>query len=416
LWAVFPGRYHYNLITIQGNHARTGFWRVVAVALDNDKEKTRSTNFVVNIIKKILMMIAGFALIGVFGFLINFTIPVFIALSFILAPLVLFVEKPLLERLKNCLRSVLIVPFLVAGILAPLRAIFVALHIFFEMPVDVIVEDFYPALLPWLNTGLGAVGTVFGIVGGFIAVFLPLRQLRQVVNLPTSKARSAALGLAEFEGVARRVEGEKRTAENDGPDSGRWVGMPEDRILFWGTKWVREEGEEGHTISSIQEWSRFWLEDDTGRILVDPQGVEFEDALGTIFFESVRKILLTKKRNSYSDNIGHNGVTRLLIPGDPVYLIGSVEINEDAPPEASDSERLIIRPSSELKQTAIWRRWLLGDAEKSPGTDVSDIFFLADGNENEAYEALKKGIKSVAVLATVWAASSLWLFLYSAPW
>ena len=81
------------------------------------------------------------------------------------------------------------------------------------------------------------------------------------------------------------------------------------------------------------------------------------------------------------------------MPGDPVYLIGSVEVNEQAPPDATGSDRLVVRPSPRLYQTNFLRRLIMGSDKWLPGKDIRDIFLLADIDEFGASTILRKGIK-----------------------
>lgn len=366
-------------------------------------------------LKKILSGIVGIIVIFLFALLINFALPVLIAIPFLLFLIALFLpisdkalRKNIIEHLLNCLRVIILGPLIIAGVCAPVRAVFVAIH----MSTNPVIDDFCPWVLPWYDVGIGAVGTIFGIFGGFIFVFQTLRQSRLIENLPTSKARSAALGLAEFEGIARSVENRnlfKEEVKNEESFMETWDGAPKDRIVLLGKWWV--SGNEGMSPASQKASSRFYLEDDSGRILVDPTGVDIGGPGGG----EVRSIILTKRHNSVSHQ-NHIGNVWTLMPGDPVYLIGSVEVNEEALPDATGSDRLVVRPSSRLSQTNFLRRLILGSAKWLPGKDVQDIFLLTDTNEIGASSMLSKSIRFWVILAILFTASSFWLLLHSAPW
>ena len=366
-------------------------------------------------LKKILSVVVGVILIFLFGLVINFSLPVLIALPWMLSLIAVFfpivdkaVRKNITEHLLNCLRGVILGPLIVAGMCAPVRAVFVAIHI----STNPIIDDFCPWVLPWYDVGIGALGTIFGILGGFVFVFQTLRQSRLIENLPTSKARSAALGLAEFQGVARPVEDRslfKEKIENEASFMETWDGAPKDRIVLLGKWWVRDN--EGVSPASQKASSRFYLEDDSGRILVDPTGVDIGGPGGG----EVQSIILSKHHTRVFHQ-DHTGSVWTLMPGDPVYLIGSVEVNEEAPPDATGSDRLIVRPSSRVSQTHFLRRLILGSAKWLSAKDVQDIFLLTDTHEIEASSILKKSVRSWIILAIFFTASSFWLFLYSAPW
>lgn len=73
--------------------------------------------------------------------------------------------------------------------------------------------------------------------------------------------------------------------------------------------------------------------------------------------------------------------TRSLLPGDPVYIIGSIQENTEADRDASELERLILKPSSSLKSPNLFKRIMLGEDKKTRGTDIYDVFFLSDLTE-----------------------------------
>jgi hypothetical protein len=119
--------------------------------------------------------------------------------------------------------------------------------------------------------GVGvALLAIAALVCGVLA-FRYLYRARLIEDTPTSTARSAHQGYVELEGIARRIEHSPVTA----PLSG----LP--------CCWYRYKVEEletarsdGHTRTRWQVVARgeskdtFWLEDDTGRVAVDPEGAE----------------------------------------------------------------------------------------------------------------------------------------------
>jgi len=60
-----------------------------------------------------------------------------------------------------------------------------------------------------MEAWMGLIGVFFTIPAGFAAWRKGLRMKTQIENIPTSKAHSAALGLAEFKGVVRAIPDEK---------------------------------------------------------------------------------------------------------------------------------------------------------------------------------------------------------------
>lgn len=90
------------------------------------------------------------------------------------------------------------------------------------------------------------------------------------------------------------------------------------------------------------------------------------------------------------------------MPGDPVYLIGNVEMNPDARPDATDAGRLVVRPSSDWVKAGPLQRLFTNVALKTPGGDIRHVFFLADSDEVTA------AVMMSAAAAFVWQAVAFW--------
>jgi hypothetical protein len=119
-----------------------------------------------------------------------------------------------------------------------------------------------PTSLPfWLMTGAAA--GIYLFCHGF---FL-LQRKRLIMNTPVSKVRSAAMGLVEISGLA------------NGPYAltAPITGAPcyYCRTVVW--RWERE-GKNSKWVKAADENLHvpFYLEDNTGRVLVDPQGAEMD--------------------------------------------------------------------------------------------------------------------------------------------
>jgi hypothetical protein len=182
-------------------------------------------------------------------------------------------------------------------------------------------------------------------------------------------------------------------------------GIPRERVLQAEERWT------GNAIGHRKMWRTFYLEDGTGRVLVDPRGIEFWDGQGSPYFKPLRKIHL-------ADRVDRRFVnplpeeTRWLEDGDPVYVIGSVEMNPGAPSGAVDAERLIIRPSSELRQPGLLERLVLpGFIAKKlvPGRRYHHLFYLSDRSEQDLATVTKKAELRVLLWAMVWMGLSLTL-------
>ncbi len=118
-------------------------------------------------------------------------------------------------------------------------------------------------------------GLLFGGAFFFGASFLFLSLKRKIENLPTGKVRSAPMGVVELKGRARCKYYVKA------PFSG--VECVYYKYIVLETKRVGRR-----TITRVREWGEsgrvpFYLEDDTGRILVNPDGAVFEGGRIQIF-------------------------------------------------------------------------------------------------------------------------------------
>jgi len=117
--------------------------------------------------------------------------------------------------------------------------------------------------------------------------FCLLQRKRLIMNTPSSKVRSAAMGLVEISGLATGPY--TLTAPITGKECYYY------RTMVWQWKhqgksssWVKEADESVHVP--------FFLEDNTGRVLVNPQGAEmdihrdFQDEFGSSVFSSSLEI------------------------------------------------------------------------------------------------------------------------------
>jgi hypothetical protein len=132
-------------------------------------------------------------------------------------------------------------------------------------------------------------GVALAFVGAFAGVYLFYRgfrlfqRKRLILNTPASKIRSAAMGLVEINGLA------------DGPYTmlAPITGVPCYYFHTMAWQW-QQEGRNSKWVKVADESLHvpFFLDDNTGRVLVDPQGAEmdihhdFHDEFGTGLFSS----------------------------------------------------------------------------------------------------------------------------------
>lgn len=223
-------------------------------------------------------------------------------------------------------------------------------------------------------------------------------QTIAVRNLPTSNVASAAIGLSEFSGVVRRIE------NREGPID------PERGILGFYWKLLGTQiGPRGETMLGTydRDMKPFYLDDGTGKILVDPVHSDVElrrpfiSAFTTFFGRRSFEILLRKRTQKPS----WHERRYVLQEGDQVYVIGYVEANPAAPPDAAGPDRLAVRPRPEARAgyEALLQFLVPG---RTPARTPQDIFIIADTSEAEAKRLLKKNFLASAATAVLLAVLS----------
>jgi hypothetical protein len=171
---------------------------------------------------------------------------------------------------------------------------------------------------------IGAVSLAFG----FIALYFSLRAFRirrKIEDTPTSKVRSIAMGLVEVMGKVIAIETirspflrkpcvyydyrmeERRESRSFDSANKRWVTE---------TRWVQVRAE--------TESRRFFIEDETGRVLVEPKGIEVPDVT-----------CRTQGRFRHTE--------RLILPDSTIYLLGTAAENTEKGPSENSLENILIR-------------------------------------------------------------------------
>lgn len=248
------------------------------------------------------------------------------------------------------------------GLLAP------ALAIWLTVKPRLIASAEFPTVFPLSYLGLrwelgwavltAFAATLFAVRLLLVEAVWRYRQLRRVRMLATSKVRSVALGAAELRGRAVAAE-------------------------------------PGHPPASpIPLEKPFYLEDETGRIKIDPRGA----ALRAGWFAHLgnRTAELVLEPNANSD-------LRILMPGDPLFVIGDVQ---------SDGDELVIKPTEAphplralfLQPKAagdlLWYR-----------RDSRDVFLITNTSERGALRLATRGIIGAALAVAVYLATGAYLFV-----
>lgn len=100
-----------------------------------------------------------------------------------------------------------------------------------------------------------------------------LNKVRLIEDTPTSKARSAHQGYVELEGSARAMDGAPTIAPLTGLPCCWYRFLVEEQIT---THHQGKAQTRWQTVDRGESTDTFWLEDDSGRVAVDPEGAEIE--------------------------------------------------------------------------------------------------------------------------------------------
>ena len=174
-----------------------------------------------------------------------------------------------------------------------------------------------------------AVGAIAGVFL-FLRGFSMLRCKRLIMNTPSSKIRSASMGLVEISGTAK------------GPQTVRAGITGEACYYYRAMAWqLKDSGRnrEWKKVADESLYVPFFIEDATGDALVDPQGAELDihcnlkDELGSSFFgsgmmpENASRFLL-RYGLSMSEKIRLEEYC--IKPGDPLFVLGTLGQNTAA--------------------------------------------------------------------------------------
>lgn len=182
--------------------------------------------------------------------------------------------------------------------------------------------------------GLGA--------GLFIFGFMGLRKKRLIEDTPTSKIRSVAMGLAEITGIARLKYSLK--SPFSGADCVYYRFLVEKEAL--GSKGRRGWKKVNEGMSAVY----FYVEDETGKLLVDPLGAE--GILARDYYTTDSRDGLFGLRMRYSE--------WYILPGDYVYVLGSVRKFKDA---GLDRKERLAERLRQIKQDAVKMKALDTDGD-----------------------------------------------------
>jgi hypothetical protein len=180
-----------------------------------------------------------------------------------------------------------------------------------------------------------AIGAVVGVVL-FVRGFQMLRVKRLILNTPTSRVRSASMGLVEITGLAK------------GPSTIPAGVTGEACYYYRAVIWqLRQSGknQEWKQVACESLYVPFFVEDATGQLLIDPQGADFDiernfkEEFDRSFFSGDRNVLPENVANFLARNgISFNENTRVeeycIKPDNPLFVFGT--LCTDTNPETWD--------------------------------------------------------------------------------
>jgi hypothetical protein len=192
-----------------------------------------------------------------------------------------------------------------------------------------------------------AVWATFGVAIGlyfFYRGFRALQRKRLIENIPTSKIRSAALGLVEVNGLACG------TYTMLAPVTAKSC------YLYRTTVWTRRQGKDKEWQKAADETLHvpFYLDDNTGHVLIDPSGAEldlhcdFHEEYGSSVFgkdeipAGVRGFLT---RHGISTDQRLKVEERCIKPKNALFVLGTLTENDGrtvSPPSVVTSTRAVM--------------------------------------------------------------------------
>ncbi|MBT7950440.1 MAG: hypothetical protein HN764_02340 [Gammaproteobacteria bacterium] len=316
-----------------------------------------------------------------------------LALAFILPPALFIVtlfedrEEYKIRNLKQAITNyfllLIVLPLGLLAFAAPIHSVILATVSFFPTASIKFYEfhsPFYELFIPifgdlfpyWLNYYWGIYGMIFIFTMALMDSIRRNMLVRQIEILPTSKIHAAAIGLIELKGKAWHVNA--KPADDLVPIIRRWV----------------DSSDDGYSIQTSAH--RFYLDDGTGRVLVDPKDCHVSSDDSHFEVKLHHAVLKTEK-------VAHNDFRESrLMHGDEVYVLGNLQIIDKEYRKSFPDDTVIIKPQkSSLLHPSFY-----------------DLLFISNTSEEELLALFKKSINRgwvtvfIIMLITAWMSIFAW--------
>jgi hypothetical protein len=219
--------------------------------------------------------------------------------------------------------------------------------------------------------GGAIVGLILGLVL-FFSGFSTLKFKRLIENTPTSKIRSLAMGLVEVYGEALPINKPLKSPLSQTDCVYYFVNIEEYRSQGKHSSWV--------SVYVTQSKERFYIKDDTGKVVVDPEFAVMDLPADNVSQSSFGKDpskqitgFLTKNNISYEGLLGANKTMRytetFIAPKDKLYVMGTATTNTDVSATSKNSDNIIITKG-----------------------DKKNIFYISDSQEKDILKKLNRTV------------------------
>ncbi|WP_079416708.1 GIDE domain-containing protein [Thiomonas intermedia] len=172
-------------------------------------------------------------------------------------------------------------------------------------------------MLSGLSPG-GAPGQVlaFALVlgaGGVVQFFRLQRRRRAMEDMPTARIRSASQGYAELIGQALP------------PDAPLFSPLSRTPCCWYRFKIEKRDRDSNRNWSVEQQGvstTQFWLDDDTGRCIIDPEGAEVRALTRRTWTGSTAQVIPGTSEVMMTGDNDHRYTEHLILPGQTLYALG----------------------------------------------------------------------------------------------